>query len=161
MYRVLYNTRVLSNGVKLASNKCGQHMPAACYSNKLDSLFEDPGFPRVGLTKDRRTVAMFHPPVETPYEKTIAIPRLDKRYSAYESANDIVLEKLQNIGVADCTVENNRPEHFFPLDDKEIPGTAHELGKMFYTTYHSWFRSRRFKPRRFAEYKDKQNRPTR
>ena len=125
------------------------------YSSKSDP-FQDPGYPRVALSQDRTTIAMYHPKKTTAYEDTVPIPRDDKRYAAYTTANEIAEERLYTIERANHPVES-RAEHFFPMRDRDIPGTANELGQIFYTSKHRWFYTRRAKPW-FSEY-DEADRP--
>lgn len=129
-------------------------------SDKNDvNPFDDPGFPRVGLSKDRRTIAMFHPPRDILFSETVEIPRDDKRYSAFTTADDIVSERLQQHGISEKSVEYGRNDHFFPMFDRDLPSTANELGKVFYTSKHRWFYKRRPK-RFFEEYNKQTDRPT-
>lgn len=144
------------NAVRLNARLMASQIPKAFYSTN-DSPFDDPGFPRVGLSKDRSTVAMYHPVRNVPYEKTVPIPRDDKRYSAYMTANDIASDKIMEAGISGKSVEYNRPEHFFPMFDRDLPSTANELGKIFGTSKHRWFYHR--KPKHWYSQYDELDRP--
>jgi len=116
------------------------------------NYMDDPGNPRVALSKDKQTIVLYHPPKEIKFTDTMPIPRHDPSYSSFESADDIVKHKLESSGYAEKTIENSNEDHPWPLQNRELPGTAVELGKLFHTYKHRWFMSGNKKsPQQFPE----------
>ncbi|CAK8694802.1 large ribosomal subunit protein mL42-like [Clavelina lepadiformis] len=111
----------------------------SCTRNKSnDSYFDDPGAPRVALTKDQKTIVMYHPAHEVSYDKTIPIQRDDPRYN-FNSVNDLVRERLEEAEIAHKPVEDPSVRHMFPMHDRDVLPTVMELSSIFYTSKHRWF----------------------
>merc|ERR1712150_142102 len=112
------------------------------------------------LSKDKQTIVLFHPPKQIPFEDTISIPRHDPCYSSYNCADDIVKHKLESSGYSEKTIEQSNETHPWPLNNRELPGTAVELGKLFHTYKHRWFASgNKQSPRKFPDKKTELDRP--
>ncbi|XP_004226395.2 large ribosomal subunit protein mL42-like [Ciona intestinalis] len=132
-------------------NRCltmrSMHLSQCIYqkSKPESSPFDDPGHPRVALSKDRRTIVMYHPEEMVKYEDTLPIPRHDPRYSANETADDILKYKLEKSGFSNKTVERPSRDNILPITDKEVIPAAMELSELFYTTKHKWTQHRNVK----------------
>ena len=63
-------------------------LKSECNKSQVTQL--ENGHPKVALSKDKQTVVMYHPKTNLDYSKTIPIPRDEKRYTSYSTANDIV-----------------------------------------------------------------------
>ncbi|KAM9311664.1 large ribosomal subunit protein mL42 [Gastrophryne carolinensis] len=74
----------------------------------------------LAMTSDGKTIICYHPSVDTPYEHTKPLPRLDPLENHEESHEQVLKARLKDI------------------DTKQGP-TMEELSKMFYTTKHRWY----------------------
>lgn len=104
-----------------------------------DGHFSDPGIPRVAITKDKRTFALYHPKDPVNYEYTIPIPRDDPKYSAHESLESLVRERLDALDCAEKSLDPPSITNPWPMSNKEMIPTIMHLANMFYTSKHRWF----------------------
>ncbi|XP_069485177.1 large ribosomal subunit protein mL42 [Ambystoma mexicanum] len=85
----------------------------------------------LALTSDGRTIVFYHPTVDTPFENTLPVPRLDPVHNLAETHEQVLKTRLHQ-GLA---------------EDKHGP-TMEQLTKMFYTTKHRWYPVGQYRRRR-------------
>lgn len=135
--------RSLSRSINSAIKVNGNVIQAR-YSTKLENdHFTDPGVPRVAITKDKNTIVMYHPQAKVDYENTIPIPRDDPLYTGHENLESLVREKLDKLDIADKPLDKAKIENPWPMKNKETLPIMMHLSKIFYTSKHMWWPTRK------------------